>query len=60
MLGGEGVRQGVKLVIDTDAHAKEQMLNMKYGVDVARRGWGEKKDILNALGYNEFKEWLKS
>lgn len=54
----EAVKKGVKLVIDTDSHAADQMNGMKYGVDVARRGWAEKKDILNTLGYNEFKEWL--
>ncbi len=38
---------GVKLVINTDAHIVEQLDTMKYGVSVARRGWLEKKDVLN-------------
>jgi len=56
----EAVKQGVKLVIDTDSHQLDQMNNMEFGVSVARRGWAEKHDILNALPYNRFIEWIKS
>ncbi|MEE8638390.1 MAG: DNA polymerase/3'-5' exonuclease PolX [Candidatus Margulisiibacteriota bacterium] len=38
---------GVKLVIATDAHSADQLELMKYGVAVARRGWLEKKDLIN-------------
>lgn len=38
---------GVKLVIATDAHSADQLELMKYGVAVARRGWLEKKDVIN-------------
>jgi len=31
---------------------------MKYGVSVARRGWAEKRDILNTYSYNDMKKWL--
>jgi len=54
------VEQEIKLVINTDSHAVEQLGMMKYGVAMARRGWAEKSDILNALGYNEFVKWLKT
>jgi DNA polymerase (family 10) len=50
---------GVKFVIDTDAHAVEQMVNMPFGVSVARRGWAEKKDIVNAWNWTEFSKWFK-
>lgn len=56
----EAIDQGVKLIIDTDSHDQSQMPLLTYGVDVARRGWAEKKDILNTLGYNDFSRWLKS
>lgn len=49
---------GIKFVIDTDSHNLNMMDNMFYGVAVARRGWCEKKDILNALPYSEFLKWL--
>lgn len=52
------IRNGVKLVIDTDSHDVSHMDLMKYGVSVARRGWAKKSDILNTMQYNEFKEWL--
>lgn len=48
----------IKLVINTDSHAVNQMHLMRYGVDVARRGWATKDDILNALEYNEMIKWL--
>ncbi len=51
-------KMGLRFTIDTDAHAADQMTLMRYGVSVARRGWAEKSDILNALGYNDFKRWL--
>ena len=54
----EARQLGVKFVIDTDSHATEQMDNMFYGVSVARRGWCEKKDILNTLPYEKFNNWV--
>ncbi len=54
----EAIKNGVKLVIDTDAHAISQMDLMFYGVAVARRGWAKKSDIINTLPYKEFKKWL--
>jgi DNA polymerase (family 10) len=55
----EGIQRGVKFVIDTDAHAKDQMTNIPYGVSVARRGWATKDDIINTKNYNDFKEWVE-
>ncbi len=40
---------GVGLVINPDAHATQEIANIVYGVDVARRGWLEKSDVLNTL-----------
>lgn len=51
-------KEGLKFCINTDAHAADQMQLMRYGVSVARRGWATKDDIVNTLGYNEFKKWL--
>jgi DNA polymerase (family X) len=41
-------RLGVKLMINTDAHRLEQMDFMRFGIGIARRGWCEAGDILNA------------
>lgn len=38
---------GVKMVIDTDAHQKDQMNFIEFGIAQARRGWAEKEDIIN-------------
>ncbi|GFP24318.1 DNA polymerase (family X), partial [Candidatus Hakubella thermalkaliphila] len=40
---------GVKMIIGADAHHKEQLKFMEYGISQARRGWAEKKDIINSL-----------
>jgi DNA polymerase (family 10) len=45
----EAVKNGVKIIINTDAHSTEEMDLMPFGVSVARRGWAEKDDIVNAL-----------
>lgn len=56
----EARRMGVYLVINTDSHDIDSLDLIKYGVDVAKRGWCEKKDIINTLGYNDLIEILKS
>ena len=51
---------GVSLVINTDTHVLSQYDFMAYGVSVARRGWVEKKDVLNTLDYDSLIRRLKS
>ena len=46
---------GVKIVINTDSHLAEHLSMMKFGVAVARRGWLEKKDVLNTAPLNKLK-----
>jgi len=46
--------RGVKVVISTDAHSTTHFRMMKYGVITARRGWLEKKHVLNTLQLKEF------
>lgn len=50
----------VPIVICTDAHSRGQFDNMIYGVAVARRGWLEKKDVLNTLDCRRFMKSLRS
>jgi len=45
---------GVKIVISTDSHNALNLPFMKYGVTTARRGWIEKKDVINTLPLNDF------
>lgn len=50
---------GVPLIIGTDAHFIDQMNHLPLGVAVARRGWCEKKNVLNTFSFDEFMSWLK-
>ena len=51
--------EGVKMIINTDSHQKEQLILMEYGVSMARRGWAEKQDIVNTLPVEELIKNLK-
>ncbi len=50
---------GVKMIINTDAHKLEQMKFMEYGIAQARRGWAEKKDVINCWPLDKFLKSLK-
>jgi len=50
---------GVKLVINTDAHRIQELEYMRYGVDQARRGWCEAKDVANTCRLTAFKKLLE-
>jgi len=51
---------GVKMAIGTDSHAREHFDNMIYGISVARRGWLEKKDLLNCLTLEQLKRFVEN
>ena len=46
--------RGVKVVISTDSHVAANLGFIRYGVVMARRGWLEKKDVINTLPLKEF------
>jgi DNA polymerase (family 10) len=46
--------RGVKIVISTDSHSTSHLRFIKYGVLTARRGWLEKKDVINTLPVEQF------
>jgi DNA polymerase (family 10) len=50
---------GVKMVIDTDSHHRDQMRFIEYGIAQARRGWAEKKDIINCWPLEKMLKFLK-
>ena len=43
------VNNGCTLAVNTDAHHPQDLSFMELGVATARRGWAEKKDIINTL-----------
>jgi DNA polymerase (family X) len=51
--------RGVKVVISTDSHVAGNLAFIKYGVTMAKRGWLEKKDVINTLGCEEFLRALR-
>ena len=56
----EAKEMGIKFLINTDAHSRLQLNNLKYGINQARRGWLEKDDVVNAKSLNEFLKIIKS
>jgi len=56
----KAAQAGVKLSIGTDSHSKTQLGYLELGTAQARRGWAEKKDIINAMSYEELIKFLKT
>jgi DNA polymerase (family 10) len=46
--------RGVKVAISTDSHNAANLSFIRYGVTMARRGWLEKKDVINTLPTEQF------
>lgn len=51
--------RGVRFIISTDAHHPQHMLNMRYGVTMARRGWLERADVVNTLPLAGFRQAIR-
>ena len=51
--------KGILISIATDSHSKFHLEYIIYGVHTARRGWLEKKDVLNTRGLKELLKLLK-
>jgi len=52
-------QQGVKIVINTDAHHTSHLEKIRYGVLQARRAWLTKEDVLNTLPAERFAKTMK-
>ncbi len=53
------VSAGVKLAINSDAHTATGIGECEFGIAQARRGWAEKKDIVNTRPLEEMRKTLK-
>jgi DNA polymerase (family 10) len=51
--------EGVMVSINSDAHSVLDFEHLRYGVGQARRGWLERKDVLNARPLGELRPLLK-
>ena len=50
---------GVKMVINTDSHHKDQLRFMEFGIAQARRGWAKREDIINTYPVEKMLRFLK-
>ena len=47
---------GVLLAVNTDAHATERLAHRQSGLNVARRGWLTKEEVINTYTLDELRE----
>jgi DNA polymerase (family 10) len=53
------LKAGCKLVINTDAHDRDELRNIQFGIAMARRGWLRKDDVINTLSLEKLGKILK-
>jgi DNA polymerase (family 10) len=51
--------KGVLCSINPDAHSVNQLQFIRFGAEVARKGWLRREDVLNTKPLEEMAEWLK-
>ncbi len=47
-------QHGCRIVVDTDAHATEELDQMRFGITQLRRAWLTAADVMNTLPFSEF------
>lgn len=52
-------KAGVKLAISTDAHSVNDLNNMYLGINQARRGWLEPRDVINTRSLQQLRTLLQ-
>ena len=56
--GKSAKANGVKTVLNPDAHSIEGLQDYIYGIDIARKSWMEKADVLNSYPLSEIEQYL--
>jgi DNA polymerase (family 10) len=51
--------RNLRFVVSTDAHSMRALLNFRYGVAMARRGWVRKGEVLNTQGVDAFRRAVR-
>ncbi|HZU71113.1 MAG TPA: DNA polymerase/3'-5' exonuclease PolX [Ktedonobacteraceae bacterium] len=51
--------KGMKIPIDPDAHSIDGLDVLKYGVNIARKGWLRPQDVLNAMPLQELLDYFR-
>ena len=52
-------KKGLKIVISPDAHSVAGIDDLKYGINVARKGWWTKADVINTWPLEKVEKWLR-
>ncbi len=55
----KAIEAGVKISIDSDSHSSRHFDLLQFGIAQARRGWAEKKDVINAWPVEKMLGFLK-
>lgn len=56
----KALERGIKLVIATDAHSTNELkVHLPFAISTARKGWAQKKDVLNTLDAKKFVKSLQ-
>jgi DNA polymerase (family 10) len=50
---------GASFVVSTDAHEPADLDTMEYGIGTARRGWGERSRVANAMEAGKFEDFIR-
>jgi DNA polymerase (family 10) len=50
---------GVKIVVSSDAHSAAALGNLRWGVNVARRAWLTREDVLNTRAVEDVRRMLR-
>ena len=52
------IEAGCLLAVDSDAHRVEELGDLRWGVDQARRAWAEPRHVLNSRSLGELLDWV--
>ena len=52
-------KKGVKIAINPDAHQISGLLDIGFGIKIARKGWLAKEDCLNCMSLEQIKYYLR-
>ena len=52
--------KGVMIAINPDSHSVEGLTDVSYGVGIARKGWLERKNVLNTRGISEVMKYFRT
>lgn len=55
----EARKRGIRFVISTDAHSVAGMMNLRFGVGIARRGGLSRGEVLNTLSASAFSKAVR-